>query len=46
MKASEYIKLLQALIERYGDLECVDANDEHIFPPEEVDGAFVLAESA
>lgn len=46
MKASEYVARLQALIKEHGDLECVDASDEQIPTPEEVDGAFVLADRA
>jgi hypothetical protein len=52
MKASEYVKLLQDLIDEFGDLECVDSTDQQIgipehFPPED-DGpaVFVLAENA
>lgn len=45
MKASEYIKLLQDLVDEHGDLELVDTYDNPVpLHPEEVEGTFVLAE--
>ena len=43
MYASEYIAKLQALINEYGDMECVDSYDEQIGDPEYIEGSFVLA---
>jgi hypothetical protein len=34
------------MVVEHGDLECVDASDEQIATPEEVDGVFVLADRA
>lgn len=46
LKATEYIAKLQQLMSEHGDLECVDAYDNSISAPEEVEGAFVLADQA
>lgn len=46
MLASEYVEKLNELIEKYGDGECVDSNDEQIGNPEVIEGLFVLAEEA
>lgn len=44
MTASDYIQLLELLIAKYGDLECVDSEDVPMDTPEEVEGVFVLAD--
>jgi hypothetical protein len=44
MKASEYISMLQALVDEHGDLEVEDANGDPMADPEEVEGVFVLAD--
>lgn len=46
MLASDYIRLLNDLVEEHGDLECVDTEDEDMNEPEEVEGKFVLADKA
>lgn len=46
MKASEYIDKLQALIDKHGDLECIDTYENLISDPEECEGDFVLAKEA
>lgn len=46
MRASEIIHALQLLMEEFGDLEVVDSYDDPIGDPEEIDGAFVIADKA
>lgn len=44
MRALDYIQSLKDLVALHGALECVDAEDDAMSPPEEVEGVFVLAE--
>lgn len=46
MRASEYIAKLQAKIAEHGDLDVEDAYGESMSEPEEVEGVFVLADTA
>jgi len=46
MKVSELIDELQAYLDANGDHEVVDAYDDPIPSPEEVEGVCVLAEKA
>lgn len=46
MRVSELLAQLQALMVDHGDLEVVDAYDDDITPPEEVDGKIVVADRA
>lgn len=46
MKVSELIAELHAYLDANGDHEVVDAYDDSINGPEEVDGVCVLAEKA
>lgn len=46
MRVSELIAELHAYLDAHGDHEVVDAYDEPIDGPEEVEGSCVLAEKA